>query len=90
MNEETITISKKEYELLKKHQKEYGILINILAENEYYIENGTITFAGSTEANNIVMCRGAQLIIRAIGEEFKEEIKNKDKPFKIIKETKLN
>ena len=37
--QETVTISKKEYELLKKHQKEYGILLDVLAEQEDYLEN---------------------------------------------------
>jgi len=37
--QETVTISKKEYELLKKHQKEYGILLDALAEQEDYLEN---------------------------------------------------
>lgn len=79
--QETITISKKEYELLKKHQQEYGVLLDVLAETEIFMSCAAVEakFIKSLpdDDNNVVLSLAATIVMSKIGEEFKERLKRK-------------
>jgi len=72
--EETVTISKKEYELLKKHQKEYGTLLDTLSDNEEICE---FIRTQNIIQDNYCHVFSFEQTIKSIGEEFKERIKRK-------------
>jgi hypothetical protein len=83
--QETVTISKKEYELLKKHQKEYGILLDVLAKTEKFMNNAAIEarFIKSLpyDDKNVVLSLAATIVMSEIGKEFKERLKENDTKF---------
>ena len=70
--QETITISKKEYELLKKHQQEYGALLATLSDMEEVCE---FVKTLNIIQNNYCHVFSFEQTIKSIGEEFKERLK---------------
>jgi hypothetical protein len=78
--QETVTISKKEYELLKKHQQEYGILLDTLADAE---EECTNLKVENTHADwdAYIASLIFEQTFKLIGKKFKERLKENDTKF---------
>jgi hypothetical protein len=76
MSKETVTISKKEYELLKKHQQEYGILLATLSDKEEVCE-----YIKARNRDKYGYFLGIEDAVKVIEKEFKERLKENDTKF---------
>ena len=76
--QETVTISKKEYELLKKHQQEYGTLLATLSDMEEVCEFiKTLNIIQDNYCHVFSHVFSFEQTFKSIGEEFKERLKRK-------------
>lgn len=78
--QETITISKKEYELLKKHQQEYGALLATLSDAKEVCTNIKVKNT-HTDWDVYIASLIFEQTFKLIGKKFKERLKENDTKF---------